>query len=168
MRIFQCTIFMLVCADRVLSQNAAPIADDDNINPVVSSSRSGVLPEGPRPQKVIDKKFLLVMGTLGASETLRITSNTLALDREFKEGAPWVTRAPNHWSLSARNGAIFASEVLVAYELKPHDWLPGDRVIRKLWWVYPVVMATIHFKKAAHTMRMSAPAGCTPEQCELR
>jgi hypothetical protein len=126
------------------------------------------LPEAPRQQKVIDKKFLFVMGALAASETLRITSNTLALDREFKEGAPWVTSAPNHWSLSARHSAIFASELIVAYEVKkPHDWLPRDKVIRKLWCVYPVAISTIHFKKAAHTMRMSAPAGCTPEQCDL-
>jgi hypothetical protein len=151
-----------------MAQNQGQIAAETIAEPVTSSSQTAALPDAPRPQKVIDKKFILVLGSLAASETLRITSNTLALEREFTEGAPWVTSAPNHRNLTAKNGAIFASELIVAYELKkPHSWLPGDKVIRKLWWVYPVAMTAIHFKKAAHTMRMRAPAGCTPDECGL-
>lgn len=166
MRTFQCVVLVLLFTVRVLAQNQGQT--ETIVEPVISSGQSAALPEAPRPQRVIDKKFLFVFGALAASETLRITSNTLALDREFKEGAPWVTSAPSHLNLTAKNGAIFASEMFVAYELKkPHDWLPGDKVIRKLWWVYPVVMTFVHFKKAAHTIGMTAPAGCTPEQCEL-
>ncbi len=164
----QCIVFILLFAIRVLCQNPVQVADDAIFEPVSSSSQPTPLPEAPRTPRVIDKKFLFVMAGLAASETLRTTSNTMALDREYKEGAPWVTSAPNPWKLSAKNGAIFAAELIVAYEVKkPHDWLPGDKVIRKLWWGYPVAMSTIHFKKAAHTIGMSAPAGCTPEQCEL-
>jgi len=40
--------------------------------------------------------------------------------------------------MTAKHAAIYASEVFIAYELKkPHSWLPGDKVIRKFWWVYP-------------------------------
>lgn len=166
MRTFQFTILLLLSAIHLVAQNDVQIDADTIVQPGANSSQSSTLPDAPRPQKVIDKKFIFVFGAFAASETLRITSNTLALHREYTEGAPWVTSPPNHRNLTIKNGAIFASELLVAYELKkPHPWLPGDKVIRKLWWVYPVTMTVIHFKKAAHTMSMSAPAGCTSIEC---
>lgn len=167
MRGLQFTTLVLLFAIRLTAQNQAQPEADTIAEPAVSSSQSLLLPDAPRPQKVVDKKFMFVLGVLGASEALRITSNTLALEREYQEGAPWVTSAPSHWSLTARNGAIFASELIVAYELKkPHPWLPGDKVIRRIWWVYPVAMTAVHFKKAAHTIGMTAPAGCMAIECQ--
>jgi hypothetical protein len=157
---------MFLFSIRVLAQNQVEIETDTIAESIASSSQSGSAPDGPRPQRVVDKKFIFVMGALAAAETLRITSNTMALDRMYAEGAPWVTSAPSHRNMTLKNGAIFASELLVAYELKkPHPWLPGDKVIRKLWWVYPVAMTAVHFRKASHTMGMSAPAGCMSMEC---
>jgi hypothetical protein len=95
------------------------------------------------------------MGALAASEATRITTTTLVLDNEAAEGAPWVSAPPAHGTLIAKNSLIFLSELLVAYEMKkPHSWLPGDRIVRKLWWVSPAVMSTIHFKAAAHNIAL--------------
>ena len=64
-------------------------------------------------------------------------------------------------------GGIFAGELLVAYELKKrHDWLPGDKVIRKLWWLPPAVLVTIHIKNGVRSIRTQAPGGCPVEECE--
>lgn len=121
-----------------------------------------VLPDAPARQateaevadRVIDKKFIAVMAALGGAESLRFTTHKLVLDHEFAAGAPWVTSVPSNQHLVARYAAIYAAELLVAYELKkPHSWLPGDRVIRKLWWAYPAAMVPIHIKNGVRSIR---------------
>jgi hypothetical protein len=132
------------------------------------------VPDAPLPQKpvpavrvkVIDRKFIAVMGGLGATESLRFTTHTLVLDHEFAAGAPWVTQAPVDHRLVTKYGAIYAAELLVAYELKkPHAWLPGDKVARRLWWAYPAAMAPIHMKNAVRSIRTQAPSGCPVQLC---
>ena len=126
------------------------------------------LPDAPAPERVIDKKFIAVMGALGGAESLRFTTHKLVLDNEFAAGAPWITSVPSNPHLVAKYGGIFAAELLVAYELKkPHDWLPGDRVIRKLWWAPPAVLAIIHIKNGIRSMQTKGPGGCTSvAECE--
>jgi hypothetical protein len=125
-----------------------------------------LLPAHPKSQRVIDKKFIIVMGTLGLAESMHFTTRTLVLEHEQAAGAPWVTSVPSHSHLVAQDLLIYVSELLVAYEMKkPHSWLPADKVIRKLWWVYPAVMAVPHFKSAAHNIRLKPPAGCTSPEC---
>jgi hypothetical protein len=128
------------------------------------------LPDTPAPQtrkvKVIDKKFIFVMGALGGAESLRFITHKLVLDHEFAAGAPWVTSVPANPHLVAKYAGIYAAELLVAYEIKkPHSWLPGDRVIRKLWWVYPAIMMPIHIKNGVRSIRTQAPS-CPVEQCQ--
>jgi hypothetical protein len=124
------------------------------------------LPNAPAPQKVIDKKFIAVMAGLGGAESLRLTTHKLVLDNEFAAGAPWVTSVPSDPHMVAKYGGIFAAELLVAYELKKrHDWLPGDRVIRRLWWVPPAVLAIIHIKNGIRSIGTQAPGGCPVEEC---
>lgn len=124
------------------------------------------LPEAPTPHRVIDKKFIFIMGALGGAETLRFTSRKLVLDNEYAAGAPWVTRVPTNPHVVATHAGIFAAELLVAYELKkPHSWLPGDKVIRKIWWTYPAAMATIHIKNGVGNIRTQGPGGCTSVEC---
>lgn len=130
-------------------------------------------PDAPTPRKarvtdkVIDKKFIAVMAALGGAETLRFTTHKLVLDHEFAAGAPWVTSVPPNQHLVAKYAAIYAAEVLVTYELKkPHSWLPGDKVIRKLWWAYPATMAPIHIKNGIRSIRTQAPSGCPVAECE--
>ncbi len=124
------------------------------------------LPDTPAPQRVIDKKFMAVMGALGVAESLRFTTHKLVLDNEYAAGAPWVTSVPPNQHLIAKGAAIYAAELLVAYELKKrHAWLPGDRIVRKFWWAYPAVMAPIHVKNAVGSIRTQAPSGCPVAEC---
>jgi hypothetical protein len=130
------------------------------------------LPDAPAPQeakdkvKVIDKKFIAVMAALGGAESLRFTTHELVLDHELDAGAPWVTRVPANRHLVAKYGGIYAAELLVVYELKkPHSWLPGDKVIRKLWWVYPAVMVPIHIKNGIRSIRTQARS-CPVDECQ--
>jgi len=130
-----------------------------------------MLPDKPVPlnRKVLDKKFIAVMGTLAGAETLRFTTHKLVLDNEFAAGAPWVTHVPDNKNLIGKYSAIFAAEMLLTYELKrPHSWLPGDKYIRKLWLAYPAVMTTIHIKNGVRSIRTQAPAGsdCPPEYAQ--
>ena len=129
------------------------------------------LPDAPVPQtvkvKVVDKKFIAVMAALGGAESLRFTTHKLVLDHEFAAGAPWVTSVPANPHLVAKGAAIYAAELLVAYELKkPHSWLPGDKVIRKLWWAYPAAMMAIHIKNSVGSIRTQAPS-CPAPDCPL-
>ena len=128
------------------------------------------LPDAPVPQtvkvKVVDKKFIAVMAALGGAESLRFTTHKLVLDHEFAAGAPWVTSVPANPHLVAKGAAIYAAELLVAYELKkPHSWLPGDKVIRRLWWAYPAAMIAIHVKNGVGSIRTQAPS-CTVAECQ--
>ena len=133
------------------------------------------LPDAPTPRNarvrvtVIDKKFIAVMAALGGAETLRFTTHKLVLDHEFAAGAPWVPSVPPNQHLVAKYAAIYAAEVLVTYELKkPHSWLPGDKVIRKLWWAYPATLAPIHIKNGIRSIRTQAPSGCPVAECEAQ
>jgi hypothetical protein len=125
------------------------------------------LPDTPAPQKVIDKKFIAAMAALAGAESLRFTTHKLVLDHEFAAGAPWVTSVPPNQHLVAKYAGIYAAELLVAYELKkPHSWLPGDKVIRKLWWAYPAAMMVIHTKNGVRSIRTQAPSGCPVADCQ--
>ena len=116
--------------------------------------------------KVIDKKFIAVMAALGGAESLRFTTHKLVLDHEFAAGAPWVTSVPANPHLVAKYAAIYAGELLVAYELKKtHSWLPGDKIIRKLWWAYPAAMMAVHIKNGVGSIRTQAPS-CTVAECQ--
>lgn len=127
------------------------------------------LPDAPTPHRVLDKKFISVMAALGGAETLRFTSRKLVLDNELAAGAPWVTSLPPNSQLVLKYAGIFASEFAVAYELKkPHSWLPGDRIIRKFWWVYPVAMVAIHTKNGIGNIRAQGAGGCTSIECAMQ
>lgn len=126
-------------------------------------------PDSRTPQRVIDKKFVFVMGALGGAESLRFTSRKLVLDNEFAAGAPWVTNIPPNQHLVAKYAGLYTAELLVAYEIKkPHSWLPGDKVIRRLWWAYPAGMAAIHVKNGVGNIRTQGPGGCTSVECAMQ
>jgi hypothetical protein len=170
-------IVTLLFAVRALAQEHVPNEMPSAVR-VESSSAAGYtpapapvisLPNAPMPQKtrVIDKKFVAVMGALGGAESFRFTSRKLVLDNEFAAGAPWVTHVPTNQHLVAKYAGIYASELFVAYEMKkPHSWLPGDRIIRKFWWAYPAAMAAIHVKNAIGNVQTKGPGGCSSLECE--
>lgn len=106
------------------------------------------------------------MGSLGAAESLRFITRRLVLQREYAAGAPWVTSVPSNQHAIPKDAAIYSSEFLVAYEIKKsHSWLPGDRVIRRFWWLYPAAMTAIHIKNAIGNIRTQGSGGCTSIEC---
>jgi hypothetical protein len=106
------------------------------------------------------------MGALGGAESFRFTSRKLVIENEYAAGAPWVTSVPSNRLIISKDLGLFSSELLVAYEMKKsHDWLPGDRIVRKLWWAYPVAMTAIHLKNAVGNVRTQGPGGCTSIAC---
>jgi hypothetical protein len=137
--------------------------------PMTIASQPGRSKPDSKPERVFDKKFFAVMGSLGAAESLRFTTRKLVLDREFDAGAPWVTSVPSNRGIIAKDLALYGSEFLVAYELKKrHSWLPGDRILRRLWWAYPAAMTAIHLKNAVGNIRTQGPGGCTSVECALQ
>lgn len=132
--------------------------------PITTTTAS--LPDAPTRQRIVDKKFVVVMGALGGAESLRFTTRKLVLDHEFAAGAPWVTHEPANQHLIAKYGGLYAAELATVYEIKKrHSWLPGDKVIRKLWWAYPVAMGAIHIKNGVGNIRTQSPGGCTSVEC---
>ncbi len=179
-------VLMLLFVAPVLAQSSMPIETVSELKTDINSTNAAAnsisivapavvppisLPDAPAPQKakpkskVIDKKFVFVMAALGGAESLRFTTHKLVLDHEFDAGAPWIASVPADQHLVAKYAAIYAAELIVAYELKkPHSWLPGDKVIRKLWWVYPAAMVPIHIKNGVRSIRTQAPS-CPVEEC---
>lgn len=166
-------ILVLSLVGRLAAQSlAAQNMDLNKITPdalpAAPVQATSVSPQ-PKPEKVFDKKFLAVMGSLGGAESLRFTTRKLVLEREFEAGAPWVTSVPSNQHIVAKDLALFSSEFLVAYELKKsHSWLPGDRIVRRLWWAYPAVMTAIHIKNGVGNIRTQGPGGCASVECALQ
>ena len=79
-------------------------------NYMVNAVKPAVLPDAPVPQKVVDKKFIAIMGALAGAESLRFTTHKLVLDHEHAAGAPWVTSVPANPHLVAKYVAIHATE----------------------------------------------------------
>jgi hypothetical protein len=165
---------LLLMATHAVAQTRAPevpLGAPNEIEPTggFSSTAPASLPNAPTRQRVIDKKFIIVMGALGGAESLRFTTRKLVLDHEFTAGAPWVTSVPANQHLVAKYAGLYAAELLVVYEVKkPHSWLPGDKVIRRVWWAYPATMVAIHIKNGVGNMRAQGPGGCTSVECAMQ
>jgi hypothetical protein len=158
-------IFVLLLAGKLAGQNADFNKITDEALPAAPMQTTST-PSLAKPEKVFDKKFFAVMAALGAAKSFRFTSRQLVLDREFDAGAPWVTSAPANQPIMLKGFAVYGAEFLLTYELKKsHSWLPGDRVIRRLWWAYPAAMAAIHIKNAVGNVRTQGPGGCTSVEC---
>ena len=183
-RLFALTFLMIFqvaasCAqNNVTSEILREVRSERRVDPqanppsVYVAAVPASLPNKPAPQsenaevRVIDKKFIITMAALGGAESMRFTTHKLVLDHEFAAGAPWVTRVPSTQRLVVKYAAIYAAELLVAYELKkPHSWLPGDKVIKKLWLIYPTTMIPIHIKNGIRSIRTQPPS-CPVEQCQ--
>jgi hypothetical protein len=122
------------------------------------------LPDHTTSRRVVDKKFITIMGALGAAESMRLTTKELVLEHEMEAGAPWVSSVPSHSHLVFTYTPIFLAEMAVAYEIKkPHSWLPGDRTIRKLWWLYPAASGSLHLRNAIANIRTQPGSACPPE-----
>jgi len=165
-----CTFFFTTSA---LAQSQVEVAErepasNDARNYSIATSLPSVPQPKPIPPKVVDIKFVAVMSILAAAESMRYTTRTLVLEHERQAGDPFIGSIPSHRDVVAKSLVIYAAELAVAYEMKkPHHWLPGDKVIRRLWWVYPAVMTQAHVRNAYDNINTTGPGGCTSQQaCE--
>jgi hypothetical protein len=100
---------LLLIASHAAAQNRAPTGvplAHDEVKPTDGLSSTSMAPASlpNAPTRVIDKKFIIVMGALGGAESLRFTTRKLVLDHEFAAGAPWVTSIPANQHLVAKYG----------------------------------------------------------------
>ena len=163
-----CTLFFTTSA---LAQSQVEVAEREPAsNDTGNYSMS--LPSAPRPKpippKVVDIKFVAVMSILAAVESMRYTTRTLVLEHEREAGDPFIGNIPSHHEVVAKSLVIYAAELAVVYEIKkPHRWLPEDKVIRRLWWVYPAIMTQAQVRNAYSNINTTGPGGCTSQQaCE--
>ena len=163
------TVFVtLLFVSMLMAQDEPRPESKPSIDAAISPAETPAPAASIKPRRVIDKRFVFIMGSLGAAESLRFTTRKLVIEHEYAAGAPWITRVPANPPMVAKDLGLYASELLVAYEMKkPHDWLPGDRVIRKLWWVYPVAMTALHIKNGVGNIRTQGPGGCASIDCAM-
>src|SRR5208282_6944029 len=80
---------LLLIATHAVAQNRVPtevpLEAHNESEPTggFSPTPPASLPNAPSRQRVIDKKFIIVMGALGGAESLRFTTRKLVLDHEF-------------------------------------------------------------------------------------
>jgi hypothetical protein len=165
-----CTLFFATSA---LAQSQVEVAEREPAsNETGNYAIATSLPSAPRPKpippKVVDIKFIAVMSILAAAESMRYTTRTLVLEHEREAGDPFIGSIPSHHEIVAKSLVIYAAELAVAYEMKKsHGWLPGDKVVRRLWWVYPAIMTQAHIRNAFGNINTAGPGGCTSQQaCE--
>ncbi|MFZ3266431.1 MAG: hypothetical protein WA172_20685 [Terriglobales bacterium] len=173
--VYTLLLFLVIVPSTALAENNTP-GEIREVNVEMNPSSANyamiavpqyVPPDAPAPKKVIDKKFIAVMATLGGAESLRFTTHKLVLDHEYAAGAPWVTSVPSSPHLVLKYGGIYAAELGLAYQLKkPHAWIPGDRIIRKFWWAFPATMVPIHLKNGFRSIGTQPPSGCPVAECE--
>jgi hypothetical protein len=90
----------------------------------------------PTPVRVIDRSYLAVLGGEAAATSSDFYTTALILGRGGHETDFVYGTNPSDHRLVLENLGLFATEGAALYELKkPHDWLPGDRVVRRLWWL---------------------------------
>jgi hypothetical protein len=110
------------------------------------SSPGQSLVGAPKPQlsreRVIDRPFLILMGVEAAAKSADFITTAQAIGRScgpdctVTESDRWFGPLPSNGRLIGENLGIFSAEVVLSYELKkPHPWLPGDRYLRKAWWL---------------------------------
>lgn len=120
---------------------------------LVLAANADELPD--TPSRVADKPFMTLLSIEAAAKSADFAETAARLGKHHwvpcipayacihhgylytvQEDDPWFGKDPSTARMIGENIGFFGAESLVAYEMKkPHEWLPGDRVIRKLWWI---------------------------------
>jgi len=75
-------IVMAVIVGRVSAEESVQPAAEGPSEYAPNAMVKTMLPEAPKPQRVIDKKYLVVMSALGMAESMRFTTRILVLENE--------------------------------------------------------------------------------------
>lgn len=124
------------------------------------SASAAELPDAPTP-KVVDKKFVAVIGALGGSMAFDMKETRSLLDRGGVEYNTFdFGPRPSNARLVAVESAYFAGFTLLAYEMKkPHSWIPRPigRVLEKTWWIVPAWQIANHVRLGIQDRRACRP-----------
>jgi hypothetical protein len=148
--IFRTTLVLILC----MAANAAELPDS--------------------PSKTVDKRFLTVLSAEAVAKSVDFLETAAHLGKEtwvpcvpaytcvnhailytVQESDTWFGKDPGTGRMAGENIGLFAAESLIAYEIKkPHRWLPGDRVLRKFWWIPIAYQIQAHARLAYHNSQM--------------
>ncbi|HXY03883.1 MAG TPA: hypothetical protein VEI49_09920 [Terriglobales bacterium] len=138
---------------------------------IITAANAAELPD--RPSKVADRQFFLLLSVEAAAKSADFAETAAHLGKQIwvpcvpaytcinhesaytvLENDPWFGKRPSTGRMIWENFGLFGVESLIAYQIKkPHQWLPGDRLIRKFWWVPLVYQTQAHARFAYHNSR---------------
>lgn len=136
-----------------------------------AASNAVELPDSP--SKVIDAQFLAVLSVEAAAKSADFAETAAHLGSRrwvacapaytcvnhgswfsVQENDPWFGRRPGTTRLVTENLGLFSAESFIAYEIKkPHRWLPGDKLLSRLWWVPIAYQIQEHARLAYHNSK---------------
>jgi hypothetical protein len=139
---------------------------------LVTAANAVELPDSP--SKTIDAKFLAVLSTEAVAKSADFAETAAHLGNRrwvpcvpaytcmnhgswfsVQENDPWFGRRPGTMRLVTENAGLFGAESFLAYEIKkPHRWLPGDKVVSKLWWLPIAYQIQAHARFAYRNSRL--------------
>jgi hypothetical protein len=112
------------------------------------------LVEVPKPKegRVLDRRFLIIMGLLASTKTADVITTRQSLDRgNIEINSAYRTTHPSTARLASMNVAYLAAEVGMAYVAKrygrAHWW-------SKIWMVEPCLQSAQHVKFAIHNSQL--------------
>jgi|SRR5579862_3429675 len=138
---------------------------------LVTAATAAELPDPP--SRVADREFFVVLAVEAAAKSADFAETAAHLGKQtwvpcvpsyvcmshgyvytVVENDPWFGTRPSTGRMIGENFAVFGAESLLAYEIKkPHQRLPGDRLIRKLWWIPLAYQIQAHARLAYHNSR---------------
>jgi len=133
---------------------------------LLAAAHAVELPDSP--SKTVDAQFVAVLSAEAAAKSADFSETAAHLGNRkwvacvpaytcmdhgswysVQENDPWFGKRPGTVRMITENLGLFATESAIAYELKkPHRWLPGDKIVRKLWWLPVVYQIQAHARFA--------------------
>lgn len=139
---------------------------------LLSGANAVELPDSP--SKTMDGRFLAVLSTEAAAKSADFAETAAHLGKRqwvacvpaytcmnhgswytVQENDPWFGKRPGTMRMVTENVGIFGAEGLLAYEIKKlHRWIPGDKVVRKFWWLPIAYQIQAHARFACRNSRL--------------
>jgi hypothetical protein len=134
----------------------------------VAAATAAELPDPP--SRVADRQFFALLSIEAAAKSADFAETAAHLGKQIfvpcvpaytcinhgyvytvLENDPWFGKRPSTGRMIGENFGLFGVESLIAYQIKkPHQWLPGDRLIRKFWWLPLAYQIQSHARLAYH------------------
>lgn len=109
-------------------------------------------PKKPRRERVADKKFWLLVGTLAAGNIADGITTAQMRDRGgIESGNAWmIGRHPADHKIALGGVVMFGAEVMLTKWMKGHP----NKWVRRFWWVPGIYQVEEHTRLAVHNARI--------------